>query len=49
MANTHMKRYWTRLVIREVQITTSVRCHHIITRMAKIKRLCHAWARMRSN
>lgn len=41
MANTHMNRCWTSFVIRTVQIKTTVRYHHVIIRMAKIKTVPH--------
>ena len=37
MANKHMKRFSTSLATEEMQITTTMRCHCIPTRMAKLK------------
>ena len=37
MVNKHMKRYSVPLVVREMQIKTTVRCHLTPTRMAIIK------------
>lgn len=37
MANKHMKRWSAPLFIRKIEIKTTVRCHHILTKKAKIK------------
>ena len=43
MAKKHMERYSTSLVIREIQIKTTIRYHFILTRMAIIKMEFKCW------
>lgn len=38
----HMKKYLTPLDIKEMQTKTAVRCHHVLTRMAEIKKIGHS-------
>lgn len=42
MSNKHMKKYLTPLDIKEMQTKTTVRCHHVLTRMAEIKKIGHS-------
>ena len=48
MARKHMKRYWKSLIVREVQIKTTMRYHPMPVRMAAIRREEPRWRRSRT-